>query len=100
MTIVTQENELINYAAIKRIAVYTGEMQDEENDSKIEVFTVLAFDFNSETEESEDMTDEAIQLGIYTNEDDCTTVLIALQESIENGKALFRMPQPDSVKAV
>ena len=94
MTIVTQENDLVNYAAIKRIAVFVGEVQQEDTNKKIEVYTILAFDFNSDNEEVIENIDNSIQLGVYTDEEECTTVLISLQDSIENGKALFRMPQP------
>ena len=95
MTIVTQENELVNYSAIKRIAMFTGNVEDEETGIQSEemlVYTIMAFDLNSET--GEEVIDGAMQLGVFETEDECSTALQMLIASIEKGANVFRMPTP------
>lgn len=95
MTIITQENELINYsAAIKKIAVYAADI-DDDNGTKTEVYTILAFDLNSDINDDADVIDGAVQLGVYNTEEECSQVLIDLCSSIQYSKAIFRMPQPN-----
>lgn len=94
MTIITQDNELINYsAAIKKIAVYAAEMTTLDK-NETEVYTILAFDINSDINDDADVTDGAVQLGVYNTEEECSQVLIDLCSSIQYSKAIFRMPQP------
>lgn len=95
MTIVTQDNELINYsAAIKKIAAYAADI-DDDNGNETEVYTILAFDLNSDINEDAEVIDGAVQLGVYTSEEECGRVLIELCSSIQYGKSIFRMPQPN-----
>lgn len=95
MTIVTQENDLINYDAIKLVSIYTGTFSDDGEEEK-EVYTLLAFDFNCEVgPDPDDAVDSAIQLGAFTDMQKCNEVLNGLISSIVEGKNLFRVPQPD-----
>lgn len=94
MTIVTQEKELVNYAAIKRIGIYEGEYATE--NGRAAVFTILAFDINSDTgaEIEEDVLDEAIQLAVYADKTEAENVIEGLLRSLSGGTHIFRMPQP------
>ncbi len=95
MTIVTQENDLINYDAIKLVSIYTGTYSDDEVEEK-EVYTLLAFDLNCEIgADIDDAVDSAIQLGAFTDLQKCNDVLKGLISSIVDGKPVFRVPQPD-----
>lgn len=94
MTIVTQENELINYNAIKRIAIFTANVEDETSsqDEDMIVYTIVAFDLNSDT--GDEVVDGAIQLGVFDTENECLTALQMLISSIEKGVNIFQMPTP------
>ena len=85
MTIVTQENDLINYAAIKRISVYAGDVDDEEGGKVAQVYSILAFDFDSAFSDDEDNPEDGLQIGVFAND---------LIKSIADGKSIFRIPQP------
>ena len=95
MTIVTQENDLINYDAIKLVSIYTGTFSDDGEEEK-EVYTLLAFDNNCEVgSDLDEAVESAIQLGAFTDLQKCNEVLKGLIGSIVDGKPLFRVPQPD-----
>lgn len=94
MTIVTQENDLINYATIKRISVYAGDVDDEEGGKVAQVYSILAFDFDSAFSDDEDNPEDGLQIGVFANESECTLVMNDLIKSIADGKSIFRIPQP------
>lgn len=94
MTIITQDEELINYNAIKRITSFAGEIEDE--GETVNAYGILAFDMFSETTNTVDVasTDGVMQLGIYNNEAECQSAMNLLIASIERNALVFRMPQP------
>ena len=96
MTIVTQENDLINYDAIKLVSIYTGTFTDDDENEEKEIYTLLAFDNNCEVgSDLDEVVESAIQLGVFDNPQKCNEVLNGLIGSIVDGKPLFRIPQPD-----
>ncbi len=96
MTIVTQENDLINYDAIKIVSLYTGTYTDDRTEEEKNIYTLLAFDYNCEVgADLDEAVDSAIQLGAFSDFKICNEVLNNLIASIVDGKPLFRIPQPD-----
>lgn len=87
MTIITQDEELINYNSIKRIAAFIGDVEGKDE----KVYAVLAFDTNSSIDD--EITDGVMQLGIYNNEYECNSVMQMLIEQLEKNAPVFRMPQ-------
>lgn len=99
MTIVTQENDLINFDAIKCISAYAAHIGDE-NGREVEVYTLLAFDFNtsvsSDDELDEDNENAAISLGVFLSEEECNNVISELISEINTGAKVFIVPQPST----
>lgn len=87
MTIITQENDIVNYNGLSHISTYTGAVEN------TECFAVLAFSTNSKIED--EITDGAIQLGLYNSDDECKKVLNDLVNAILTEQKIFRMPIPD-----
>ncbi len=112
MTIITQDNELVNYDAVKLISTYAAEINIDDNIDEIEIITsgeektrdiyvLLAFD--SHTEIPPDGTDEmigngSIQLGVFSTADACESVIRLLAEEIAAGKNIFTIPQDEDVR--
>lgn len=86
MTIITQESELVNYNALTRISIYTGEIED------TECYAIIAFSVDSKVED--DITDGAIYLGIYNSEEECSAVIDKFITALESEEKTFRMPYP------
>ena len=99
MTIVTQENDLINFDAIKCISAYAAHLGDEDG-REVEVYTLLAFDFNTSVSLSDELDDEnenaAISLGVFLSEEECNNVISKLISEINTGAKVFIVPQPST----
>lgn len=99
MTIITQENDLINYDHIKRISIFEGEYDDKEAGEKREVYSIVAFDLNSDVSTAADEVDfeDTIHLGVFETSEEATEVLEELKKSIASGLHIFCIPQPVSI---
>lgn len=86
MTIITQENEIVNYLNLKHISVYTGEIEN------VECYAIIAFSIDSTI--VDDITDGAIHLGVYNSEAECLDVMNNLINALETERRIFRMPAP------
>ena len=97
MTIVTQENDLINFDAIKCISAYAAHIGDEDG-REVEVYTLLAFDFNTNVSSDDELVDEnaAISLGVFLSEEECNDVISKLISEISTGAKVFIVPQPST----
>ncbi len=97
MTIVTQENDLINFDAIKCISAYAAHIGDEDG-REVEVYTLLAFDFNTNVSSDDELVDEnaAISLGVFLSEEECNDVISKLISEINTGAKVFIVPQPST----
>lgn len=108
MTIITQDNELVNYDAVKLISTYAAEINIDEieiitsgEEKTRDIYVLLAFD--SHTEIPPDGTDEmigngSIQLGVFSTADACESVIRLLAEEIAAGKNIFTIPQDEDVR--
>ena len=69
MTIITQEEDFVNYNAIKRISSFTVDISESEDEEK-NVYILLAFENNSsvttdDIEENANAINGVIHLGVY-----------------------------------
>ena len=99
MTIIIQENDIINYSAIKRISIFKGTVDSSEENIDMNVaettfYGIIAFDFQSDFSDDIENQNDGLQIGIFDNEEECNMVMKELIKSIANGKTLFRIPQP------
>lgn len=96
MTIVTQENELINYDCIKKIVVFEGEFENESEygEGAVKAYAIMAFDINSSFDDELGETDGATQLGVYGSESECEQTIEKLLIAIRQENPVFTMPQP------
>ena len=96
MTIVTQENDLINFNAIKFISTYAAHVGTA--DDEVEVYVLFAFDLNADfpisNEADEELQSRALQLGVFTSEDECNNVISSLLSAIKADLKVFVIPQP------
>ena len=105
MTIITQEEDLVNYDSIKRIssfAVSVSESEESDTDGQ-EVYVLLAFENNSsvttedviESMNAIDTIDGVIHLGVYGYVDELDTVVSNLIDALKRNEQVFVMPQPN-----
>lgn len=101
MTIITQEDDLINYDSIKRITSFVAEVQDEETNESTDLCVVIAFDNNSKVTDEDiasssdlDVIDGVINLGVYNNHEECDSAISSLISALKSNESVFKMPQP------
>jgi len=98
MTIITQEEDFVNYNAIKRISSFTVDISESEDEEK-NVYILLAFENNSsvttdDIEENANAIDGVIHLGVYGYRDELNSVIASLTEALKHNEPVFVMPQP------
>ena len=98
MTIITQEEDFVNYNAIKRISSFTVDISESEDEEK-NVYILLAFENNSsvttdDIEENANAIDGVIHLGVYGNREELDSVIASLTEALKRNEPVFVMPQP------
>lgn len=90
MTIITQDGDIVNYDNVKQISSFSGEVD------KTNIFAILAFDINSQPIDilGDEITDGAIWLGMYNDEEECEKVIKALIAAIAGDSRIYQMPEP------
>lgn len=88
MIILNQDLELVNFDKLAKISMFSGEIED------TTVYAIVAFESISDDDNEDVMNPDALMLGIYNNESECSEVFLSLCEAIENGKNMYRMPEP------
>ena len=90
---------MINFDAIKCISAYSAHIGDEDG-REVEVYTLLAFDFNTSVSSDDELDDEnenaAILLGVFLSEEECNNVISKLISKINTGAKVFIVPQPST----
>lgn len=86
MTIISQDGELINYDNIKKITSFVGDIDG------AKVFAIIAFDLNSTIED--DITDGAIQLGIYNDITECDKEINNIISALASDSKIYQMSEP------
>lgn len=87
MTIVTQDEQLINYDNIIKVAVFLGNIED------VEYYNILAFANNSKDYDGD--VENAIQLGLYANDKESYKAMRLFTDAIVSGKKIFKMPDSE-----
>lgn len=88
MIILNQDLELVNFDRLAKVSIFSGEIEN------TTVYAIVAFESVSDDDNEDVITPDALMLGIYNNESECSEVFLSLCEAIENGKNMYRMPEP------
>ncbi|WP_449078618.1 hypothetical protein [Ruminococcus sp.] len=88
MIILNQDLELVNFDRLAKVSIFSGEIEN------TTVYAIVAFESVSDDDNEDAISPDALMLGIYNNESECSEVFLSLCEAIENGKNMYRMPEP------
>lgn len=88
MIILNQDLELVNFDRLAKVSIFSGEIEN------TTVYSIVAFESVSDDDNEDVISPDALMLGIYNNESECSEVFLSLCEAIENGKNMYRMPEP------
>ena len=88
MIILNQDLELVNFDRLAKVSIFSGEIEN------TTVYAIIAFESVSDDDNEDVISPDALMLGIYNNESECSEVFLSLCEAIENGKNMYRMPEP------
>jgi hypothetical protein len=88
MIILNQDLELVNFDRLAKVSIFSGEIEN------TTVYAIVAFESVSDDDNEDVISPDALMLGIYNNESECSEVFLSLCEAIENGKNMYRMPEP------
>lgn len=88
MIILNQDLELVNFDRLAKVSIFSGEIEN------TTVYAIVAFESVSDDDNEDVISPGALMLGIYNNESECSEVFLSLCEAIENGKNMYRMPEP------
>ena len=88
MIILNQDLELVNFDRLAKVSIFSGEIEN------TTVYAIVAFESVSDDDNEDVISPDTLMLGIYNNESECSEVFLSLCEAIENGKNMYRMPEP------
>lgn len=88
MIILNQDLELVNFDRLAKVSIFSGEIEN------TTVYAIVAFESVFDDDNEDVISPDALMLGIYNNESECSEVFLSLCEAIENGKNMYRMPEP------